>query len=258
MKHFWAEVVRGEEKNTNIKTGNTLSRDVCSACIQRTVPGFWHLLHSDLADRRLRAVYCRWWWCLLQEPAPSSTQRALRSDILAEENKKSSGSDTKTWKLVVKLNIQTPLTVWLIVACMSWAIKALMCNVYYKVMYLGRTWILDLPSSTSSTRTLSSFMIRGQVTQIREHSVWIWGSRPAMHRQTHSTLQREGNEGHVRSVTSPTAHLNTSQTDCNGTNPCLGCRFWLQVSSAAPLGRQQSLSSVQSGAPTASFPHLLY
>lgn len=49
--------------------------------------------------------------------------------------------------------------------------KALMCNVYYKVMYLDRTWILDLPSSTSSTRTLSSFMIRGQVAQIREHSV---------------------------------------------------------------------------------------
>ena len=130
-------------------------------------------------------------------------------------------------------------------------------------MYLGGTWTMDLPSTsstsrTSSTRTLCSVMIRGQVTQIREQSVWIWGSRPAIHRQTHSTLQREGNEGHVRSVTSPTAHLNTFQTDCNGTNPCLGCRFWLQVSSAAPLGRQQSLSSVQSRAPTASFPHLLY
>ena len=132
-------------------------------------------------------------------------------------------------------------------------------NLYWKVMYRGRTWTLDLPSST---RTHSSFMVRswadrGQVTQIREHSVWIWGSRPAIHRQTHNTLQREGNEGHVCSVTSPTAHLNTFQTDYTVTNPCLGCRFWLRVSSAAPLGRQQSLSSVQSRAPTASFPHLL-
>lgn len=76
-----------------------LSTPLVFSYIHKGIPGCRHLLHGTLVDK-LAAVSGRR-RSLFQEPAPSSsTQRTLRSDILAGENKGCSDSITKRGSLL--------------------------------------------------------------------------------------------------------------------------------------------------------------